>query len=200
MPKTSTAKPKGAKGAKKRAGKMLLVPDTVKNQHFARWLEKAKLAGLEQRHIVWELVVRQNKSFTETAILLEVSAQWVGELYREMRDAAIEGAPKTQEDYIRMRFELSERIHGVLADAAETPWDPRCQMVRLKALDQLAALYGLNLKPGDGGRTGDSPVEMPDEIAEKVKALTLDVHGRKDDIELAQAALRDVTPAEEAKE
>ena len=51
--------------------------------------------------------------------------------------------------------------------------------VRLKALDQLAKLYGLTLDPADT-TTAPKPYATPEDIAEAVRLRVLELHGRRE--------------------
>lgn len=153
------------------------------------WLDRAKQLGLHNKQLVWELHVVQGHSKSETARLLQLSVSRVWQCYEEVKRELLDRVPKTPEDFEQLREELKDRLISVLEDASKNPADPRMLAIRLKTLDQLAKLHGLNLEAPALQNDGAGQYATPDELAELVRERALRIHGRERDVTEARLAL-----------
>lgn len=156
---------------------------------FERWLERARVRGLQGRGLVWELHVVQGRSLAETGRLLGLDAGAVVALHAEMRAEMAGRAPRSEADFQAVREEVRERLVSVIEDASRAPEDPRLLAVRQRACDQLAELYGLKMqRRGNAGET--APVYAPtEEIAAAVEVRVRSLYGREKEIEEARRLL-----------
>jgi len=156
-----------------------------------RWLQRVKTMGLSQRQVIWELHVRQGKPLLEIASILKISLEGVCNHWRHIRESIAENAPKTEADYIAVR----EELHAVLRQTIEEtyqkakiiengkeielsmPTCPKMLAIRLKAVDQIARLYGVNQEVQAVG-TGTLPYATPAEIMDAVRQRVLALHGK----------------------
>jgi len=167
------------------------------------------MMGLQNRQLTWELHVRQGISLSETARLLEVTPSCARQHYESAKREMMECAPSTPEDFIAMREEVRDRLLATYEAACkktlvhtideatgkettqevETDADPRMLAIRLKCLDQMAKLHGLNLERETGSTDDGKVYATPEEIAQAVQARALAVHGRAGDVQAAVKAL-----------
>lgn len=179
---------------------------------IARWIESRKLLGLQTHQLCWELHIVQGRSKADTARLLDMSVTRVCQCIDNCEAELLSRQPKTDDDFAKRRLQLSERIQAVHDAACPSPAeltydegtgklvepepDPRLLAIRLKALEQQAKLWGLNLeRPADGGQTIPA-YATPAEIAEAVQRRALELHGTADDVAAVKLALMPPTTAE----
>lgn len=167
---------------------------------FRRFVRKQHAYGMCNRQSVWELHVKQGLTLTKVAEIMDLSIPRVCAMYREWREFLIANCPKTSNDFLAMREELNAQLDSVINDACADRKDSRMMAIRLKAIEQKARLYGLNLEQKADGDSDGVPYATPDEIAEAVQKRAMEMHGRAMDVAAARLALaqdteRDVTPA-----
>lgn len=162
------------------------------NPAFRRWLENRKVLGHTNRMVVVDLHVRKGKSLTEVAEALGITPQAVGQHWKDARQEIAAHAPTTEEDFIALREEMCARLRHTIEQThiwmpvedpktgqevmMEIPPTPQTLAIRLKAIEQLSKLYGVNLER-EAAATGPSPYAAPEQIAEDVKAKLLELHG-----------------------
>lgn len=149
---------------------------------FRRWLAREQGRGreLKVRELVHELHVRRGQSLAETAQVLGLSVQVVRK-HRpktKRRTASLAELPKREVDLAGMR----ERIGVMLWQTVEETFfentdaakgraarrRPPMMAIRMKALKQMAKLYGFGRKKRGGG--GVSPTcATPEKIVEAVR-------------------------------
>jgi transcriptional regulator with XRE-family HTH domain len=166
----------------------------MKGMHPAvkAWVDARIARGSTHRAVVFELLVRKGKTQTDVAEILGVSVQAVANHWKAIKDELAAQAPTTEGDFISLREELAARIRHTIDQThvwmpvpaeggeevmMEFPPDARMLAIRLKCLEQLAKLYGVNLER-DTAPEGPPPYAAPPEIAEQVRAKVLELHGR----------------------
>lgn len=179
-------------------------------RQILKWIDRARMMGLQNKQLTWELHVRQGHSLAETARLLEVTPGCVRQHYEAARRELIDCAPSTPEDFIAMREEIRDRLLATYEDACKPvsvttidvetqeevtqtvqgPPDPRNLAIRLKCLDQLAKLHGLNLETATEDKGQGERYATPEEIREVVMQRALEQHGRAGDVAEAVKALK----------
>lgn len=170
-------------------------------QRIQVWLDRCKLLGLETRQIAWDLHVVQGYSKTDTAHLLGVTSQRVWQIIEDAKAECARLAPASPDDYAARREEMHARLLSIYEEACRRPQiktvdaesgaeviedldmtpNPQLLMVRLRCLDQMAKLHGLNMEQSLGAGVGQR-YDTPEEVAAKVRALGLDRHGRAGDV------------------
>ena len=154
--------------------------------------------GLTTRQVIFELHVRQGKRLIDVAHSLGLAASTVSEHWKAIREDIAANASATPEMLASMRQVIAARLEATIEETypqeedeeegddidAETgekiskegkKANPALLAIRLKALDQLATLYGVKLEQQP--TTSDSqPYTTPAEIAESVKARILELH------------------------
>jgi hypothetical protein len=184
-------KPKGKAGGTKGREAAAEVCDAVAAMAEAlqRWLCDARELGVPPQQLVWDLHVVKGLTLVETARLLDLPLERVRLLYTERKGELAARAPSAAADFIAMREEMRERLQATYELACGATADVRYLGVRLKALDQLTKLHGLNLDRGEEEKPPAVPYALPEDVAEKVREAVLDLHGRRADVEAARAAL-----------
>lgn len=170
-------------------------------QRIQVWLDRCALLGLETRQIAWDLHVVQGYSKTETALFLGVSPQRVWQIIEDAKVECAAVAPSSPESLSARREELTARLLSIYEEACRRPEvrtkdavtgedvveeldlapNPQLLMVRLKCLDQMAKLHGLNMEQVAGAGAGPR-YDTPEETVARVRALGLDLHGRLKDV------------------
>ncbi len=165
--------------------------------------------------MAWDLHVVQGYSKSETALLLGVTPQRVWQIIEEAKAECAALAPSSPEAIGVRREEIHSRLLSIYEEACRRPQvktvdaktgdeivdeldlapNPQLLAIRLKCLDQMAKLHGLNMEQTVGA-SGGQRYDTPEEVAEKVRALGLDRHGRAGDV----AAIAKVFRAVEAIE
>lgn len=161
-----------------------------------RWREH----GLQQRQVVFELHCRQGRSLTEVGEMLGITRVAVGYHWRQVQKRLAEEAPRTPEQMVMLREEIAARLRAtidethlrkeaVLEDGQVTtvaaPPTPQLLAIRLRALEQMARLYDLNLEqppavamPEGGPLPSPSPYVTPAALAEEVRVRRLELYRR----------------------
>lgn len=166
----------------------------VKMASLRRWVRRALVKGLTRTEMVFELHVRRGLALRKVAKVLRVGLGvvrehwWEIRMAREARAALVPKperirpplAPRTEGDLVALREHVSVALWETLvetfavpeAEDAERAEVPSASMVsvRVKALRQMARLYGVDCK----GRAAAAAVEpvacaRPEEIAEAVR-------------------------------
>lgn len=170
-------------------------------QRIQVWLDRCKLLGLETRQMAWDLHVVQGYSKTDTAHLLGVTSQRVWQIIEDAKAECARLAPASPDDFAARREEVHARLLSIYEDACYRPSvttkdaqtgedvvdelgiapNPQLLAIRLKCLDQMAKLHGLNMEQSLGAGVGQR-YDTPEEVADKVRALGLDRHGRGGDV------------------
>lgn len=170
-------------------------------QRIQVWLDRCKLLGLETRQIAWDLHVVQGYSKTDTAHLLGVTSQRVWQIIEEAKAECARLAPASPDDFAARREEMHSRLLSIYEEACRRPQvktvdvdsgaeiveeldlapNPQLLMVRLRCLDQMAKLHGLNMEQVSGAGSGPR-YDTPEETVARVRALGLDLHGRLKDV------------------
>ncbi|WP_397379909.1 hypothetical protein [Prosthecobacter sp.] len=165
----------------------------VKMASLRRWVRGARVKGLTGRELVFELHVRRGLALRKVAKVLRLGLGEVREHWWEIRVARAALAPKRERvlpplalrsegDLVALRecvsVALWETVVGTFgvpevedAERAEVPSAPMLS-VRVKALRQMARLYGVECK----GRAAAAAAAVepvgcatPEEIAEAVR-------------------------------
>lgn len=164
-------------------------------------MDRCLALGLETRQVAWDLHVVKGYSKAETARLLGVTYARVWVIIDEARRECAALAPASPDDYAARREEMHARLLSIYEDACFVPQvktkdaqtgeevveeldlapNPQLLMVRLKCLDQMAKLHGLNMEQVAGAGSGPR-YDTPDETVARVRALGLDLHGRLGDV------------------
>jgi hypothetical protein len=178
------------------------IPRQIEN-----WIERCKVLGLQTRQLVWELHVCQGHSKIETARLLDITRAAVWQHYEAAKREIYDRAPKNPEEFAAKREEIYDRLLSTYEEACkrtqvktidqetgeevlqELDADPRNLAIRLKCLDQMAKLHGLNLERETGAGDEGKVYATPEDIALAVQARALAVHGRAGDVQAAVKAL-----------
>lgn len=198
---TTIEPPKSRKGGKRPGAGGVAKPLTpkaqaaVKNIHpaFRRVLERMKTLGLSTRQAVFELHARQGRTLAEVAEIMGLSLSGIYQHWQAIKADIVANAPTTPEQFVAIREEIAARLMATIesthsraefvdeatgkATVIEMPACPKMLAVRLKALDQLAKLYGVNLEQ-QAQDTGQQPYSAPDEIASEVRQKILELHQR----------------------
>lgn len=171
-------------------------------QRIQVWLDRCKLLGLETRQIAWDLHVVQGYSKTDTAHLLGVTTQRVWQIIEDAKAECARLAPASPDDFAARREEMHARLLSIYEEACRRPQiktvdaesgaevieeldlapNPQLLMVRLKCLDQMAKLHGLNMEQSLGAGGGPR-YDTPEQVAATVRRLGLDRHGTAGDVE-----------------
>ena len=165
---------------------------------FRKVMNRFTTLGLTTRQVIFELHVRQGKRLIDVAHSLGLAASTVSEHWKAIREDIAANASATPEMLASMRQVIAARLEATIEETypqeedeeegddidAETgekiskegkKANPALLAIRLKALDQLATLYGVKLEQQP--TTSDSqPYTTPAEIAESVKARILELH------------------------
>jgi DNA-binding CsgD family transcriptional regulator len=153
---------------------------------------RMKALGMHQRHVVFELHVRQGRSLQQVAVVLGLSYATVWGHWQHVLEDMVVHAPQDVKTLTATREQIAARLWATVEDTylraelseegelleVELPATPPLLSVRLKALDQIAKLYGLGLERCEGAE-GVPPYAMPEEIAATVRARVLALHGRE---------------------
>lgn len=149
---------------------------------------------LQQRQAVFELHCRQGYSLREVGAMLGMPITTAQHHWAELKRMLAEETPMTPEEMTTMREEIAARLwvmveqthgrtevtgeDGEVTRVEEAP-TPQMLAVRLRALEQIARLYGVY---GEASAAGSSPAllphEMPAELAVAVRQRQLEAYGR----------------------
>lgn len=197
----TTTKPKGRMGGKRPGAGGPFKPLNDKGQAILKSLHPAlrrnlarlKTLGATNRQVIFELHARQGRSITEVAQIMGLSYHAVYAQWELIKADVAANAPTTAEQFTAIRevidTHLQNTIEATYAKAEivdektgetqtiEMPANPQMLAIRLKALDQRAKLYGVNLEQ-QAQDTGQQPYSAPDEIASEVRQKILELHQR----------------------
>jgi len=167
-----------------------------------RWQERQYALGSTQRMAIFELHVRQGKSITDIALMLGIGVPAVCNHWAIIKAELAEKAPSSDVDFISLREELAARLRATIDEThsfmpvkdVETgeeimmgvPTEPKMLAIRLKAIEQLSKLYGVNMEREEAA-SGPPPYEAPEAIGEMVKARLLEIHGQGSSVAFKEA-------------
>ncbi len=164
---------------------------------FNSILERNRTRSMTQEQAVFQLFVNEGKSFIEISDELDLCLSSVSKAWTRVKQDLAANAPKSPEEMSSMRELINARLEAtiratypkpeVLPDidmetgqniTIQPPANASMMAIRLKALDQQAKLYGVNME--QAVLLNDAaPYKTPDEIAETVRAHLLTMHGRE---------------------
>lgn len=168
---------------------------TLKGMHPAlrRNLARLKTLGATNKQVIFELHARQGRPIIEVAAIMGLSYSAVYQHWEAIKADIAANAPTTPEQFTAIRETIDAHLQATIeatyaraevvdektgeATVIEMPANPQMLAVRLKALDQRAKLYGVNLEQ-QAQEGGTPPYAAPDIIAEEVKRKILDLHKR----------------------
>lgn len=158
-----------------------------------RQLAKLKALGMSTKLVIFELHCRQGRSLPDVAAIMGLSHEGVRRHWVAIQADIAAQAPSTPEQFTAIRETIDAHLQATIeatyaraevvdektgeATVIEMPANPQMLAVRLKALDQRAKLYGVNLEQ-QAQESGTPPYAAPDIIAEEVKRKILDLHKR----------------------
>lgn len=163
------------------------------------WQRRSGALRLHQRQAVFELHCRQGYSLHEVGVMLGVSTKTAAHHWAELKRMLAEEAPRTPEQWIAVREEIAARLwaaveqtHGrsefVGEDGEVTTVEeaatPQMLAVRLRALEQIAKLYGVcgegpGIPAANGGVTREPAVfVMPEVMVAEVRRRQLEFFRR----------------------
>lgn len=164
---------------------------------LAQWQRRCEATRVHHRQAVFELHCRQGYSLDEVGVMLGVSAKVAGRHWEELKRMLAEQAPRTPEQLLAVREEIAARLwaaveqtHGrtdvvgedgevTTVEAAPTP---QMLAVRLRALEQIAKLYGVwGEGPGTAAESGVKPPPlfmMPEGVVAEVRRRQLEFFRR----------------------
>lgn len=158
-------------------------------RQLARRTRLQRAQGIEIEERVWQLYV---SGWRQVAIAAELglSESRVSRYLKRRLERIEQEALHSPQELAAMRERLAAGIWATIEETyikptitdregneVEMPYPANMLMVRLKALDQLAKLYGLNLEC-QPRRENVTPYVTPPEIANRVKGMLLELHGR----------------------
>ncbi|WP_395750517.1 hypothetical protein [Prosthecobacter sp.] len=129
-------------------------------RRWKRWLEEARARGISEMELVVELHLCRGLPLPEVAEVLELKLNVVRWLWLQARGGPVRGmsAPKSKEDFALLREQVGSMLWQTVADTCLDP-EPAASGgamaakraapmmgVRLRALRQIADLYGVNPK------------------------------------------------------
>lgn len=153
---------------------------------LARRSRRQRAQGIETEEKVWQCYV-SGRQQVSIAIELGLSESRVSRYLKRRFEKIEQGARQSPQELAVMRERLAA---GIWATVEEThmkpvvlspeqggteltvPTPPKLLMIRLKALEQLAKLYGLHLEP-QARQEELKPYSTPAEIADEVRTLIL---------------------------
>lgn len=159
-----------------------------------RWRER----GMQQRQVVFELHCRQGRSLNEVGEMLGITKGAVTYHWRQVQKMLAEEAPRTPEQMVMLREEIAARLRATIDQThprkevtledgqvtlVDAPPTPQLLAIRLRALEQMARLYDLNLEQpppvalAEGGPLPPRYV-TPESLAEMMQQRRLELHGR----------------------
>lgn len=128
-------------------------PGSARVRGLRRWLARAQGLGqgLEVRELVAELHVRRGLALREVARVLGVSVEVVREHCPGKGAAGAMRAPKTEADFAGLREHIGVALWETVVASFAVPVEsearrPPMMAVRIKALKQIAKLYGVGRK------------------------------------------------------
>jgi len=155
-------------------------------RHLARQARRQRAQGIETEEKVWQLYVT-GKRQAAIARQLKLSESRVSRYVARRLQRIEEHAPCNPDELAIMRERLAAALWAMVAETHSDTWGESCQVaiqatapmlsIRLKALDQLARLYGVNLPAQPHGEKAQ-PYTTPQEIAATVNQRILALHGR----------------------
>lgn len=157
-----------------------------------RWIARRRGLGMTGREMVFELHVRQGRPLVEVAELLEMPLAEARVEWGLLRAEMAERAPRAEAEFTMLREQLAAGLWTVVeqsqprerslddagreVETAVAPC-PRLLALRLRALDQISKLYGVNLERPEEDHS-PLPYAAPAEIAQEVRRKVLALHGR----------------------
>lgn len=156
---------------------------------LARQARRQRAQGIEIEEKVWQLYVSGRRQRV-IAAQLQMSESRVSRYVARRLQRIEENAPRSSDELSLMRELLAARLEATIAETyqhpkyvdntneepviAATPVSAPMIAVRLKALDQLAKLYGLNLPPQlhiEKSQLHATPVEIAATVNQRILAL-----------------------------
>lgn len=145
------------------------------DEKLSQEAERILYDGMPTRDKVFTLHVAEGWSLMDIARSQGVSYQAIWQHWKDI-EAELAAAPPDGEAHKR-RAVLRERLETQYAKANKIPDPERRIVLCLKTLEVMAKLDGLNLEQ-QGAETGAKPYDPPPEIAARVQAMRLELHGR----------------------
>ena len=147
-------------------------------RQLVRRTRRQRAHGLEIEERVWKLSLRGMKQ-VEIAGKLGISTTRVSRYLGRRLNRIEEGAPHAPKELAEMRSLLHERLEAIYSETVGQGICPRSLSVRLKCLDSMAKLHGLNLeRPKRTAIVPRPPYATPAEIVEAVRAREVLVNQR----------------------
>lgn len=156
---------------------------------LARRSRLQRAQGVEIEEKVWQCYI-SGKRQVGIAAELDMSESRVSRYIHRRLEKIEQGAQHSPEELTIMRERIAAGIWATVeethakptvldreSNGVEMPSPPALLMVRLRAFDQLAKLYSLNLEC-QPCRENVTPYATPPEIASRVKGMLLELHGR----------------------
>lgn len=112
-------------------------------RQLVRRTRRQRAHGLDIEDRVWRLSLRGLKQI-EIARQVGISPSRVSRYLDRRMTRIEEGAPQAPADLAQMRGLLHERLEAIYASTFEQPTSPASLSARLKCLDSIAKLHGLN--------------------------------------------------------
>lgn len=151
---------------------------------------------MTQEQAIFQLFVNEGMTFHEISDELDVSYSNVCRLWNRVKEDLAANAPRSPDEMAAMRELINARLEATIRATypkAETlpdidmetgknitiqpPANAAMMAIRLKALDQQAKLYGVNLEQQPSNESL-VPYKTPEEVAETVQRHILEQHGR----------------------
>jgi predicted transcriptional regulator len=162
----------------------------IQPRPLARRARRQRAQGIETEEKVWTLYVKGKRQAT-IASELGLSKSRISRYVARRLQRIEENAPCAPEELACMRELIADRLEATIEETyvdqeiideetgekqlERAPATPRMLAVRIKALDQLARLYGFNLPPQPHSEK-PQPFSAPLEIAAKVNQRILALH------------------------
>jgi hypothetical protein len=151
---------------------------------LARQARRQRAQGIEIEEKVWTYYVAGTRQVS-IAAKLGLSETRVSRYLKRRLERIEQEAQQSPQELAAMRERLAAGIWAAVAEShikptvldeqgneLEIPAAPQMLMIRLKAFDQLAKLYGLNME-SKPQREDVKPYSTPPEIAEEIRKLIL---------------------------
>lgn len=165
---------------------------------FNSILERNRARGMTQEQAVFQLFVNEGKSFIEISDELDLCISSVSKVWTRVKQDLADNAPKSPEEMSAMRELINARLEATIRATypklevspdidmetgqnltIQPPANAAMMAIRLRALDQQAKLYGVNVEQSVLV-TDLPPYTAPEEIAARVTQRMLELHGRGD--------------------
>jgi transposase-like protein len=175
-------------------------------------LAKLKALGMSTKLVIFELYCRQGRSMADVAAIMGMSYEGVRRHWVAMQADLAAAAPTTPERAAAMREETNAVLQATIeatfsraemvdetgkATVVEMPASPQMLAVRLKALDQRAKLYGLNLEQV-ATDSGPKPYQAPEEVSARVTKHLQLMYNQPENQSESRSATGGAQPASES--